>query len=396
MKKALCVLLASVMCVGLLGCGKEEETTRKKIAKKTKAEEVEDDEDPDDTEDPSSAPDVKVKDGEVRIDEAHFPDEAFREYVSSEFDMDGDGVLSSEEIEEATEVEFYGDQNGEKIYPESLDGIEYLTELEGLYLFNCKVTSLDFSKMPKLLSLRVSNLSLGTLDISTCQTLRVVSCESCELEEIIMDNPNLETLLCTYNNLETLDLRGVPNLTDLWCDQNPLTGLDLSGVPNLEDLSVKYCPIESLDLSPVPRLTQLSLHENPITSIDLSACTELVFFACSYMGITSLDLSQNTKLEVLHCDGTEISSLDTTACTELELLNVTNSKVASLDLSQNGKLAYLDADWSEVKSLDLTHCPLLVDLVKTYEKEEIGDGRVCWTGEEAQLIINGDCELILP
>ena len=39
-----------------------------------------------------------------KINETNFPDVKFRQYVSDNFDTDGDGVLSAEEIEAATEI----------------------------------------------------------------------------------------------------------------------------------------------------------------------------------------------------------------------------------------------------------------------------------------------------
>ena len=345
MKKAVCVILAALMCTSLIGCKTEEEKSKKKAT--NKAEEAADDEDSDedsdddkdddedrddsddgkknddkdDDEDDDNDPVVDVKDGEVAIDKNHFPDDAFREYIASDFDEDGNGVLSEEEIENAYEIRIYdSNYTEEKIYPESLDGIEYLTELTDLYLYNCKVTSFDFSKMPKLEKLYLDFLSLGTLDVSACQTLKVLHCDGCELTELIMDNPNLEKLSCRKNDMEVLDLSGCPNIVDLNCDQTPISELDLSDVPNLESLHCFYCPIESLDLSYVPHLQQLCLNENPIESIDLSVCPELDYIACSSTGISELDVSQNTKVTAIHIDSTAITSLDVSSCPELSTL----------------------------------------------------------------------------
>ena len=41
-------------------------------------------------------------DGAIMIDEEHFPDAKFRDYVSSTFDKNTDGLLSKEEIEAVT------------------------------------------------------------------------------------------------------------------------------------------------------------------------------------------------------------------------------------------------------------------------------------------------------
>ncbi|MBQ3455106.1 MAG: hypothetical protein IJG36_01595, partial [Synergistaceae bacterium] len=65
---------------------------------------------------------------DVAITEANFPDDTFRAYVSSNFDWDGDGVLSDEEIEAAIMIYVAGtyDSRGNVA---SLKGIEYFTAL---------------------------------------------------------------------------------------------------------------------------------------------------------------------------------------------------------------------------------------------------------------------------
>lgn len=77
--------------------------------------------------------------GNVAINEEHFPDEGFREYVKSE-DADGDGILSAEEIANVTEIGF----NAEEIY--NLIGIEYFTNLKCLYCGGSSIDELDLSK----------------------------------------------------------------------------------------------------------------------------------------------------------------------------------------------------------------------------------------------------------
>ena len=79
-------------------------------------------------------------DGSVEINETNFPDATFREYVSTQFDLDGDGSLSASEIEIASGI--FVSSRG----IESLKGIEYFTELEALYCNSNQLTSLDVSK----------------------------------------------------------------------------------------------------------------------------------------------------------------------------------------------------------------------------------------------------------
>lgn len=79
----------------------------------------------------------------IAIDEEHFPDEVFREYLKDNFDKDGDGNFSQGEIDSVTSI----DVNG-KHEIKSLVGISHFSSLKSL---NCKwvaLTSLDVSQNP--------------------------------------------------------------------------------------------------------------------------------------------------------------------------------------------------------------------------------------------------------
>ena len=88
--------------------------------------------------------------GDVAIDEANFPDSVFREYVSSNFDTDSDGMLSEEEIARVRSISV---TNG-GIY--SLQGVENFTALTEL---TCNY-QLDRNKYQQECSFNISELWL--------------------------------------------------------------------------------------------------------------------------------------------------------------------------------------------------------------------------------------------
>lgn len=79
----------------------------------------------------------------IPVDEAHFPDSVFREMVT-EFDLDGNGSLSREEIQKVTYVQAL--EKGVK----SLRGIEYLTDITNIVCQDNQLTELDISHNLKL------------------------------------------------------------------------------------------------------------------------------------------------------------------------------------------------------------------------------------------------------
>ena len=103
----------------------------------------------------------------VVIDIDHFPDDGFRAYVRSEFDANGNGVLSDTEIASATYVDVsYSEHN-----VHSLRGIEYLTALENISCEEVWLSELDISKNPLLTTLNCKGCGLNSLDLSNNEAL---------------------------------------------------------------------------------------------------------------------------------------------------------------------------------------------------------------------------------
>ena len=170
-----------------------------------------------------------VKPG-VPIDDIHFPDEAFREYLLSEIDINGDSRLNEDETAAVKEINISG------LKVSSLKGIAYFKELRELDCSRTEVERLDFSPYDEG--------SLGTLP-----ELRIFRCtDSPKLEYLnfgggqlsevsITGCPRLQTFKCPVNEVKYLDLRGLTALSDIDCEENMLAAVDLpsgySGKVNL-------------------------------------------------------------------------------------------------------------------------------------------------------------------
>lgn len=90
--------------------------------------------------------------GATAINEENFPDSAFRTYVEENFDKDGSGDLSEEEIAAVTNISV------SDMGIRSLSGIGYFTELDSLDCSWNELTSLDLSGNTKITELNaVSN-----------------------------------------------------------------------------------------------------------------------------------------------------------------------------------------------------------------------------------------------
>ena len=107
---------------------------------------------------------------DVAINAANFPDEIFRNYVSTSFDKNSDSTLSDTEIASVTNI----DVSDKGI--SSLNGIEYFTALTSLSCPYNQLTTLDVSKNTALTGLYCYENKLTALDLSKNTALTDLDC----------------------------------------------------------------------------------------------------------------------------------------------------------------------------------------------------------------------------
>jgi hypothetical protein len=153
----------------------------------------------------------------------------------------------------------------------------------------------------------------------------------------------LTTLICSTNNLTSLDVTGCTALTNLFCNFNNLTSLDVSTNTALTDLRCYNNLLTSLDVSGCTALTDLRCFNNQLTSLDVSTCTALTYLYCDNNQLTSLDVSGCTALTTLECYYNQLTSLD--------LRNGNNNNFQAFYAYDNPNLTCInvdDATWSTV------------------------------------------------
>ena len=113
---------------------------------------------------------IENSDASIPINEANFPDPAFRDYVSKNFDTNHDGTLSEAERYGVTRISVAGQGIT------NMTGIALFPELDYLYCDRNDIAELDTSGNLKLTYLSCSSNPLHTLNISQnskLQTLEV-------------------------------------------------------------------------------------------------------------------------------------------------------------------------------------------------------------------------------
>ena len=263
---------------------------------------------------PLNTIETHAAEGDVAIDEAHFPNENFRNYVSREFDTNKDGKLSRDELDKVEEIKI---ANTSLVY--SLKGIEYFKNLIKLIFYGNYLTELDVSKNINLTTLNCCCNNLKSLDVTKNTKLTKLGCEhNNNLKSLdVTKNTKLTELYCSDNNLKSLDVTKNTKLATLYCNNNNLKSLDVSKNKNLTVLHCEYNKLTSLDLSKNTNLTYLDCHRNELTSLNVSKNTKLNYLDCNVNNLTSLDVTKNTNLTYLDCFNNKLTSLDVTKNTKL-------------------------------------------------------------------------------
>ena len=267
---------------------------------------------------------------EIPIDEAHFPDENFRESISNRIDKDKNGMLSESELE-VTEiyVSFRGISN--------LKGIEYFTKLTDLKCNGNQLSNLDLRKNTVLKKLDCGFNQFNTLDVSKNTTLEELDCYSNQLSNLdVSKNTALKKLICGSNQLSNLDVSKNTTIMVLYCGGNQLSNLDVSKNTVLKWLICSSNQLSNLDVSKNTGLTVLYCDSNQLSNLDVSKNTALLGLHCSDNNLTSLNVSENTSLTGLYCYRNDYKYVDISTL-DLKELNYRSDKNDPVALDKKNK-----------------------------------------------------------
>lgn len=248
----------------------------------------------------------------VPINEANFPDAAFRDFVLTNYDLDHNRYLSSGESLSVTSINCSGSAENPG-HIRSLKGISWFRNLTALFCAYNDLTELDVSGNQKLKTLYCSNnLLVGTLDLSK--------------------NTQLEQLYCSNNSLSALNLTQCPALHTVYAHNNFLTNLNVSQNLKLTGLYAAFNLLETLSLSYNTELTGLEVTGNNLRSLNLSYNSLLQVLYCGKNQLTSLNVT-SSNLKTLDCHANLLSSLDLSKTTVLEQLNCSSNRGLSFSIA---------------------------------------------------------------
>ncbi|WP_420573674.1 LamG-like jellyroll fold domain-containing protein [Kordia sp.] len=211
-----------------------------------------------------------------------------------------DGLVLTSRISGVT----YLDISGNSI--DQLDGLEAFTALEILICSENNFNEFDFSQLPLLRELTMSDLIFPILDLSS--------------------NLNLEKLIYNNANSTSLNIGNNTMITELNIGNNNIGSFDFA----------PYTTLEILNLS-----GNMGLFESTFTT--LSNLKEL---NVNGVGILSLNLSNNLLLESLALDEALGFNLDLSSNTALTSLSARNAELSGINIQNgnNANITYFDAE----------------------------------------------------
>lgn len=338
----------------------------------------------------------------IEIEERNFPDENFRNFLL-EKNYGKDCIITDDEIKGVTYM------NIESKNVASLQGIEYFTALELLWIFGNSINSLDLSKNTSLKELYCNYNSLTELNVKGCNALEILCCNRNNLTQVDMSGcPSMKTLRCDQNQIKgaAMDalIASLPNVNggELWVTFNESEGNEITASQiadakkkgwtakyndgtkwqefaeesiainedNFPDwsfrnwvLSQSYGEDGILTEEEIASITRINVRNSDIHLLKgIEYFTAITYLVCAGNYLSSLDLTNNTNLQTLSCSNNNLIRLDLSKNTELTNINCSGNQLTSLDVTGLTKLKVLECYQNQLTSLNVAGCTALATL----------------------------------
>ncbi|EAD7778353.1 class 1 internalin InlJ [Listeria monocytogenes] len=227
-----------------------------------------------------------------------------------------------------------------------MTGIEKLTGLTKLICTSNNITTLDLSKNTNLTYLECKSNKLTSLDVTPLTKLTYLNCDTNKLTNLdVSQNPLLTYLNCARNTLTELDVSHNTQLTELDCYLNrKITKLDVTPLTQLTTLDCSFNKITELDVSQNKLLNRLNCDTNNLTKLDLNQNIQLTSLDCSSNKLTEIDVTPLTQLTYFDCGVNDLTELDVSTLSELTTLQCIQNDLLEIDLTHNTQLKDFKAE----------------------------------------------------
>jgi hypothetical protein len=218
----------------------------------------------------------------------------------------------------------------------------------------------DEASVVSLLNLYASSITDIT-GINSFSNIKTLLCSQNQIESIDVTGLQLlENLQCMESEISSIDVSNLVHLKYLLCYDNALSSINLSGCTGLVYLSAYNNILTSLEIGQCPNLQTLDCWENQLTSLNVNHLSGLKYLYCYRNQLTALDLSGMSNLLGFSCVENQISSLNLSGLTNLQDLSVRDNLLTSVDLSDLTNLFYFLGNNNYLTTLDCSNLPHLL------------------------------------
>lgn len=168
--------------------------------------------------------------------------------------------------------------------------------LDSVYLAGNNISSINVSNNTNLELLDVSaNKLVSIKGLTDLKKLKILNLSFNYLEAISLNNPLLEVLHISNNDLTSLNITEAVSLKNLLLTTNKLNNLNIDSNINLETLLVSDNQLKSINLIENSSLTHLYITSNLLTNLDVSSNSNLI----------DLKVDRNTHLSCIKIDSNQ-------------------------------------------------------------------------------------------
>lgn len=211
----------------------------------------------------------------------------------------------------------------------------------------------------------------GEISRDEAELITAIECEDLGLTSLegVRNLTNLQTLHCSYNAIETLDVSGMTSLTELLCDHNLITDLNVSGCTSLNNIECNSNAIGELNLADCRNtLTTITCNENKLARLDLTNFDKLFHLNCDDNQLTELLVDGCTALTSVDCASNQLTTLDFRQTPLIGEVYCSNNKLTSVLFPENSMMGTFECGGNQLTAIDLRNCPHLASLTLAMNK----------------------------
>ena len=298
----------------------------------------------------------------VVINAANFPDETFRQRIAeAEWDQDGDGTLSDEELAEVVGWELHDVEN--------FKGLEHFTSLNTLWIGRWDMekgeyihaTNLDLSPLQQLWRFGFGGYDNTSVDVSVCKNVTCVEIADCPnltsfkapagVDEFSLTNlPSLTTFdFSIYKKLERCFFRDL-GLADVDFSNHPaIQRIDFSGSEE------QFYTLNSFNVADCPELYELSFLYVKTESFRLKNLPKFYAFDAVNCDCSLITVEDMPVLGGVNCTNSDIRELNIRKCPELTGVGCADNKLRTLIIDDSPMLGSLYCENNQLMWLDMSN-----------------------------------------